>query len=774
MNRAIRLAGWWWMVLGFLALFANPALAHDIKTAVITKLDCDGYTLRVTGVAEKGYQVVYSFTLTPSSGSPTTVTGSIPVDGTFDTSVTGSFTLASGGTFSGQGSATLKDSFGNTFNTVPINFGSNTPLNCPSPPSPKIKIEKFTNGHDGDNVSGLATGGQGDFSTGTNTVAEVPAGGAILWKYRVTNTGTERLVKVRVTDNRLGLINCPQDYLAVGEQMDCAAPGTAQLLTLDPPKVVEGCGDKRPTYSNTGTVTAVGEPSNSNVSASDPSHYCNPKPPPCNLTLNKTCEIVQPPTTDWASCKGKLQQFSLIWPSSGGTVNVSGIANDAAGGVVNPGQRVTFKGPFASNDLFLTISGAQNGQSTFHVSCSDKDMDGLTATNLSQLQLPGKSQDCGKDQGDGKAKSGSWINTWLLDGLVDAEGKVLNCSPSPTPPTASCSFQEQDPPQCGTGGSFKPSTLTFQYTGGGCGTQSNSQDPGKTSCSGGINSGLPVTVMVDNGDGPFTVDPGGTFTINRNQSNTLFTLSNAGGTEIDGVHTSCSQPLIVGDVYFSLTLVAQDNIGIGQQVTYNYDVTNTGSTAATGISVTDDKLGSIGSIGSLPAGETKRLSKATLISRTTTNTATATGQSCPAPGVKATATVTVLPPPPCTVTQTFYKVEDDKYKVKLTNAGNKVATLDEFVLSWPAGATYGAIKEVKLDGGIYKADKSPLVVGSGVTIKASDWTESDVGKRQLDPGETRTLEIVFTNKWKKEFCPNGTCFSGTAKFAQGCEVDLDQ
>lgn len=768
----------WFFLCGVLATFANAGMAgvptYDIKTAEILKLSCNDYTLRVTGVADKGYCVTYNFTLTPdNNGSPTTVSGQIPVDGNFDVSKSGVFSLATSGVFQGSGSAKLRTSCSapSYINSVPIDFGVTTPLNCPSPPAPKVEIKKFTNGHDGDDANGVPTAGPGDFKN-PGTVAQIPATDDVTWTYRVTNTGNEKLVKVRVVDNQFGDITqyCRKeiDPLDVGESVDCTVTSTAVSLVLNPPDVVEGCGDKRPTYANVGKVTAEGATTGTPVEDSDHSHYCNPKPPACNLMLDKTCEIVQPTGPDWASCKGKIQEFKMIWPSTGGTINISGIANDAPDGVVKPGQKVTFSGPFSSNDLYLNLSGAVNGQSTFHVSCSDKDMDGLTATNLSQQQLQDKTQDCGKFEGDGKAKSGTWINTWLLDGLVDAEGKVLNCSPTPTPSTSSCSFQQEEPPQCGTGGSFKPSTLTFQYTGGGCQTQSNSQDPGKTSCSGSIDKTKTVTVTANNGDGPFTVTPGGTFTINRNQSNTVFTLTNAGGTESDSIHTSCSQPLIVGDVYFSLTLVAEDAVGPGKQVKYSYKVTNTGSTTATGISVEDDMLGTIGNIASLNAGNSTMLTKTALIEQTTVNTATATGPSCP-DGVKATATVTVQPPPPCTVTEVLYDLTDDKIVYKVTNTGNKVVTYDTLTVNFPV--TRGKIKVVKREGdNIYEASKSNLVVMPGVTIGASDWTNTDVNKRTIKPGETKKLEIQFTTKAKS----TASDFSGTATFKEGCEIDLGQ
>ncbi len=75
---------------------------------------------------------------------------------------------------------------------------------------------------------------------------------------------------------------------------------------------------------------------------------------------------------------------------------------------------------------------------------------------------------------------------------------------------------------------------------------------------------------------------------------------------------------------------------------------------------------------------------------------------------------------------------------------------------------------MKLDGSIYKADSSNLVVTPGVTIGANDWTNPDVTKRQLNPGEARNLEITFTKKAKA----TASEFSGTATFKEGCEIDL--
>jgi hypothetical protein len=159
----------------------------------------------------------------------------------------------------------------------------------------------------------------------------------------------------------------------------------------------------------------------------------------CTATDSVTVTLTPPPPPEWSTCKGKLKSFTLIWPSNEGTIYISGIKNDApveaSGtykglGKVTPGQTVVFADAWSTNDLYLNISGALSGKSTFHVSCSDADMDGLTSTNLKQQQLPGKKQDCGKFEGDGKATSTtSYINKWLLDGLIDANNQVLDCSP---------------------------------------------------------------------------------------------------------------------------------------------------------------------------------------------------------------------------------------------------------------------------------------------------------------------------------------------------------
>ena len=67
------------------------------------------------------------------------------------------------------------------------------------------------------------------------------------------------------------------------------------------------------------------------------------------------------------------------------------------------------------------------GSSQFHISCSDKNMNGV--------------EDCNKDQGNGKKDDPGLIDTWLLEAIIGDDG-TLDCTPPPPPPI---------PPVCGLG-----------------------------------------------------------------------------------------------------------------------------------------------------------------------------------------------------------------------------------------------------------------------------------------------------------------------------------
>ncbi len=103
-----------------------------------------------------------------------------------------------------------------------------------------IDLEKSTNGQDAD----------------TPTGPYVPVGGVVTWDYLITNTGNGPLRDLRLADDQLGPVTCPQTTLAVGESITCSATGVAAPGQ----------------YANTATVHAI--PSvGAEVLDDDPSHY---------------------------------------------------------------------------------------------------------------------------------------------------------------------------------------------------------------------------------------------------------------------------------------------------------------------------------------------------------------------------------------------------------------------------------------------------------------------------------------------------------------------
>ena len=103
-----------------------------------------------------------------------------------------------------------------------------------------VQIEKSTNGQDADSAPGPT----------------IPVGSAVTWTYVVTNSGTEPLTNVAVSDDRGVAVNCAgQTTLAVGQSMTCTGSGIATAGQ----------------YRNVGTVTASG--ATAQVTDSDPSHY---------------------------------------------------------------------------------------------------------------------------------------------------------------------------------------------------------------------------------------------------------------------------------------------------------------------------------------------------------------------------------------------------------------------------------------------------------------------------------------------------------------------
>jgi hypothetical protein len=145
----------------------------------------------------------------------------------------------------------------------------------------------------------------------------------------------------------------------------------------------------------------------------------------------------------------------------------------------------------------------------------------------------------------------------LFSGDVFCSIRLVNC-PRPPPPPPDC---------CDTG---KPTSLSFVYSGKDCSATSHHQDPSKVTCSGDPMLASPVRIVASNKDGKKvwfdgTVNLNASFEIKASNagassfdSETLLKIYSGGGALLQSInmHTSCSQPLINGDVFGSLTLTA--------------------------------------------------------------------------------------------------------------------------------------------------------------------------------------------------------------------------
>jgi hypothetical protein len=128
------------------------------------------------------------------------------------------------------------------------------------------------------------------------------------------------------------------------------------------------------------------------------------------IATARPCSKSTLPPSQAFDCDGRITELSMTWNGPSG-VNVSANGQTFTG-VVN-GQTVTVGGYSGSpNDVNWQISGAVSGTSQFHLSCSDRSMDGV--------------EDCGSAQGDGK-RGNAGLNSWLLKGLLTTRGSRLVC-----------------------------------------------------------------------------------------------------------------------------------------------------------------------------------------------------------------------------------------------------------------------------------------------------------------------------------------------------------
>lgn len=331
------------------------------------------------------------------------------------------------------------DQFDNTATVFGMGAGSNQPVEATDPACVKCGpcIEIIKDVRDAENQSG-------DYQPADSCDDTVPINNGAEYRLTVTNCGAEDLRDVKINDLKLNITEFPVGILAAGETkvffFDRPDGGIPELKQ---PTLCEDISSEVE-FLNVSSVEGTGEESNLTVTDENPA--CVECQPECDVKVTKTCEILPSPANPLlGKCSGKLQEVVVIWD---GTDSISltpgaGVTSLSAN-QVDPGDVLTIFTDGSTNDVFVNISGSvSNGESKFHISCSDRDMNADNDDDVQQ-QLPGESQDCGKFQGNAKSTSG-FINTWLLEGMVDADGLVLDCTPPEPFPTETeeCEFTPQ-------------------------------------------------------------------------------------------------------------------------------------------------------------------------------------------------------------------------------------------------------------------------------------------------------------------------------------------
>ncbi|RKY07458.1 MAG: hypothetical protein DRP56_05660 [Planctomycetota bacterium] len=194
----------------------------------------------------------------------------------------------------------------------------------------------------------------------------------------------------------------------------------------------------------------------------------------------------------------------------------------------------------------------------------------------------------------------------------------------------------------------KVTSLKLRYTGAGCAGSSHTQDTSKVTCTGGAASASPVRIVVTDKDGNKQyLDQAGVVLgdvveataanagANDFSAETKVTVYNAAGEQIESVifHTSCSQPLNLGDAFASMEIYGMattEGTVVSQELPVEYTYTvknNSAGYPLLNVSVIDDVYGEVpGSpIASIDAGETATLVLTVQVSAAVTNTATVTG-----------------------------------------------------------------------------------------------------------------------------------------------------
>ncbi len=381
---------------------------------------------------------------------------------------------------------------------------------------PSISIEKSTNGEDADAPPGPT----------------LSVGSPVTWEYMVTNTGGVPLSNVDVSDDHGVEVVCPADRLGLGGSMTCTASGIA----------VAG------QYSNNGTVTAVDE-SEREVTDSDPSHYFGFVPP---IDIEK---------------------------------RTNGVDAD-----LPPGPQIAI-----GSYVIWTYNVTNIGESTLtDITVSDSDPEVVIACPYTTLD-PGESMEC---TAMGIAQEGQYSNNGTVTAVDDRGGEFFDSDPSHYFGSESCPINIEKltngvDVESPSGPAIRvddPVTWTYNVT--------NTGESNLTGIAVTDDQGVAVTCPAA------TLKPGESMICTASGTAVAGQYRNVGtvkAQDASEIVVSDSDPsYYIGFGGPSIDIEKATNgadadtasgptIRVGDPVTWTYNVTNTGESTLTDISVTDDQ-----------------------------------------------------------------------------------------------------------------------------------------------------------------------------------------
>ncbi|MCS5637032.1 MAG: DUF11 domain-containing protein [Myxococcota bacterium] len=424
----------------------------------------------------------------------------------------------------------------------------------------------------------------------------------------------------------------------------------------------------------------------------------DPPGPQCSLSVEKEGCVVQAPDVPGDGCEGKVTSF---------TFQYTGLGCDASSHLQNPRKVRCIGGAASEEPVNILVSSKKRKRWSWDSGWWGKKRHRKTVFASETGVLIGDSIVVDAANG-GKHKIGSKTYVSISSGsgshdVIELDKFHTSCSqpfgpgmvfgsvqitsvtstqggtvslPDPEEDECSTSIDLIPPPHC----LGKIKNLELRYTGGDCSQSLNTQATTKTGCvDATAPSASPVRVILSDGKLPppnssvyldqNMVSGGDILTVDASlipscsysgtlKSVTGYWVKDAVTDELiqDGFfHTSCSQPLNLGDQFGALQVFGLDStnggtVALGSEVEYSYVVTNPNAAAAENVSLDDDILGNIATGVTIPAGESVTFTTTALVEVETTNIATVSGQVasqvCSEGTDSATITVVAAPEEP--------------------------------------------------------------------------------------------------------------------------------